>query len=159
MADWLTPEQRSRNMAAIKSTGTSPELRLGEALRELFPHRHLYAHPHLPGRPDFYLPGFRLAIFVDGCFWHGCPEHGHIPAANRDYWELKLARNMSRDHDAQLRLRELGVRTLRLWEHEVSAKTIHIAMQRIREVALAYAEGQANGRPGPITLCPRRKKH
>ena len=135
MADWLTREQRSRNMAAIRSSGTSPERRLGTALRLLFPRRRLVQQPGLPGRPDYYLPGLRLAIFADGCFWHRCPEHGRMPEDNRGYWEPKLARNAARDQMAQLELRRMGIRPIRFWEHELRAKSIEAAMRRVRRAA------------------------
>lgn len=122
-------------MAAIRSSGTAPERRLGEALRRLFPRRRLVEHAPLPGRPDYYLPGLRLAIFADGCFWHGCPEHGRTPEDNRDYWEPKLARNAERDRNAVRELRRLGVRPLRFWDHELRVRTIDDAMRRVSRAA------------------------
>jgi len=131
-------------MAAIRSFGTSPEQRLGIALRELFPRRRITEGAvTLPGKPDFYLPSLRLAIFVDGCFWHCCPEHGRMPGDNRDYWEPKLARNVARDREAVLALRRRGIRPLRLWEHEVRVKAIATAIHRVAITA---------GRP-PLQPC------
>ena len=136
MADWLTREQRARNMAAIRSSGTSPERRLGIALKALFPRRRIVERtPELPGRPDFYLPGLRLAIFADGCFWHCCPEHGRVPGDNRDYWEKKLDRNAARDREAARALRRLGIRPVRLWEHELRIKTIENGIHRVSRAA------------------------
>ena len=71
----------------------------------------------LPGKPDFIFPKFRLAVFIDGCFWHGCPEHGRVPKANNEWWRWKLDRNHARDLDTDLQLRHLGWTVLRLWEH------------------------------------------
>ncbi len=113
MPDWLTAEQRSRNMAAIRPSGTSPEARLSAALKLTFSRRKIVERAlELPGKPDFYFPGFRLAIFADGCFWHGCPEHGRMPDDNRSYWEPKLARNQARDREADGALRKAGIRPL-----------------------------------------------
>src|SRR5438034_11613724 len=102
-------------MAAIRSSGTAPERKVAELLKEVFPRRKVIERPDLPGRPDFYLPGFRIAVMVDGCFWHGCPRHGRVPDDNRTYWEPKLARNRMRDKTADRELRRLGIRPLRIW--------------------------------------------
>jgi DNA mismatch endonuclease (patch repair protein) len=71
-------------------------------------------------KPDFVFPNRKLAIFVDGCFWHGCPKCGHIPKANRIYWENKINRNINRDSKQRKALRRMGWRVLRLWEHQLS---------------------------------------
>ena len=60
----------------------------------------------------------RVAVFVDGCFWHSCPLHGRIPKSNLDYWGPKLARNRTRDHEVNLALEGLGWKVVRVWEHE-----------------------------------------
>jgi DNA mismatch endonuclease Vsr len=70
----------------------------------------------ITGVPDFYFPLRRLAVFVDGCFWHGCPRCGHIPKANRSYWSQKLARNKRRDARVGRDLRANGIRVVRIWE-------------------------------------------
>jgi DNA mismatch endonuclease (patch repair protein) len=69
-------------------------------------------------QPDVVFTRVRLVVFVDGCFWHSCPEHASQPKANSHYWEPKLARNVARDRDTDERLRALGWRVLRAWEHE-----------------------------------------
>ena len=137
MPDWLTAEQRSRNMAAIRSSGTSPEARLLAALKVTFPRRKIIERPReLPGKPDFYLPGFRLAIFADGCFWHGCPVHGRTPDDNQSYWVPKLARNKARDREAGRALRLLGIRPVRLWEHELAKAAIDGAVRKVVRASL-----------------------
>jgi DNA mismatch endonuclease (patch repair protein) len=133
--DWLTPDQRRRNMTAIRSSGTKPELTLGAALRQLFPRRLILVQPQLPGRPDYYLPGLRLAVFADGCFWHACPEHGRLPHDNRDYWAAKLARNAERDRIVIRELRAMGIRPLRFWDHELRVKSIARSAARIKRAA------------------------
>jgi DNA mismatch endonuclease (patch repair protein) len=136
MTDWLTKEQRSRNMSAIRSQGTAPEERLKHALRLRFPRRRIMQRPaSLPGRPDFYLPGLRLAIFADGCFWHGCPQHGRTPGDNVGYWAPKLARNVARAREVSRLLRAAGITPIRVWEHELKPKTIHVTMRRLTRAA------------------------
>lgn len=72
----------------------------------------------LPGTPDVVLSRARLAIFVDGCFWHGCPEHCVMPKNNRDWWATKLESNRQRDAAKDLRLESLGWTPVHVWEHE-----------------------------------------
>jgi len=74
----------------------------------------------IPGNPDFYFPKEQLAVFIDGCFWHGCVLCGHIPNKNRAFWQEKINRNRERDRRNTVKLRSQGVSVLRFWEHEVS---------------------------------------
>jgi DNA mismatch endonuclease (patch repair protein) len=69
-------------------------------------------------RPDIVFPGRRLAVFVDGCFWHACPTHGTQPRSNSTYWAEKLGRNIMRDHRVTAALRSAGWTVARFWEHE-----------------------------------------
>lgn len=71
----------------------------------------------LPGKPDFYFPEVHLAVFVDGCFWHGCPRCGHVPKTNTEFWASKLQRNVARDRLNRQRLRRDGIKSIRIWEH------------------------------------------
>lgn len=73
-------------------------------------------------RPDFVFPKLRVAVFIDGCFWHGCPLHGTKPANNRAFWRRKLARNRARDRLVDRLLRAQGWRVVRVWEHELTLK-------------------------------------
>lgn len=120
MADPFTKEKRSEIMSRIRSSGTRPE-RLGRRLLEsLFPGEEIAERPpDLPGKPDYYLPGFRLAVFIDGCFFHGCLKHLRMPEENRAYWERKIRRNRERDRRINRRLREMGILPVRIWEHEL----------------------------------------
>jgi len=72
----------------------------------------------LSGSPDMAFRGARLAVFLDGCFWHGCPDHCKAPKSNRELWEAKLRRNRERDAEVDARLAEIGWRSLRVWSHE-----------------------------------------
>jgi DNA mismatch endonuclease (patch repair protein) len=71
------------------------------------------------GSPDFYFPVEQLAVFADGCFWHGCKACGHVPAKNRPFWKAKIDSNRRRDTRTTVVLRRSGVSVLRIWEHEV----------------------------------------
>jgi DNA mismatch endonuclease (patch repair protein) len=84
--------------------------------------------PGIPCRADLVFPGARLAVFVDGCFWHGCPEHYKPPSTNAGYWSAKVTRNVDRDRRVDVALREAGWRVLRVWEHEeTSAAAARVA--------------------------------
>ena len=88
-------------------------------------------------RVDIVFPKEKLAVFVDGCFWHRCPEHATFPRANAEFWEQKLARNVERDRDTDARLRASGWQVIRIWEHvepAVAAGEIHEAVLRRRSL-------------------------
>lgn len=132
MPDMFSPEERSRIMARIRSAGTRPERRLGELLRAMLPDEEILERPpDLPGRPDFYFPRLRLAVFADGCFFHGCPRCLRMPASHRDYWRRKIRRNRERDRRTRRELRRLGVRSVRVWEHELKGSA-SAARRKIR---------------------------
>jgi DNA mismatch endonuclease, patch repair protein len=90
----------------------------------------------LPGSPDFYFLRRKLVVFVDGCFWHGCPTCGHIPHKNRQFWRTKLLRNRKRDKTVIRKLRSIGLTVFRFWEHDIQddvAKCVRmIAGTRVR---------------------------
>src|SRR5215469_12707664 len=113
---------RSANMKANRRTDTKPELALRRALHGLgYRYRkdlRLDLASGVRVRPDIVFTARRVAVFVDGCFWHCCPEHGSQPAANSWYWEPKLLRNVERDRAADAALDEAGWTVIRLWEHE-----------------------------------------
>lgn len=111
------PLTRSEAMARVRSKNTAAELTLRRALWEKG--LRYRVHAKLPGTPDLVFPGPRVAVFVDGCFWHGCKLHYTAPRANREFWAAKLARNISRDARVDLELAGLGWTVLRIWEHEV----------------------------------------
>ncbi|TLW92409.1 very short patch repair endonuclease [Saccharomonospora piscinae] len=77
-------------------------------------------HPGLPGRPDIVFTRAKVAVFVDGCFWHRCPEHSTVPRNNRDWWQAKFDRNTARDRAKDAELAALGWRVLHVWEHEAT---------------------------------------
>jgi DNA mismatch endonuclease (patch repair protein) len=117
--DIWTPEKRSEVMSANRSTGTKPELELQIIVRRALPRWKVQNHPtSLVGRPDLYLPSLRLAIFVEGCFWHACPQHGTVPKSNIDYWGPKLKANVVRDRRVERQLRRQGLSVWHVWEHD-----------------------------------------
>lgn len=116
---------KSEQMARVRSAETGPELTLRRAVWSMGARYRL--RPRLPGTPDLVFPRARLAIFVDGCFWHGCPEHYRAPKANADYWRAKVECNMSRDRRVDKELVATDWRVLRLWEHEIRADAEGVA--------------------------------
>ena len=116
MVDRISKEKRSKIMSAIRSKDTKPELTLRKALwSKGLRFRIQYGNEKI----DIAFPSRKLAIFVDGCFWHGCPMHSHIPKSNREYWLPKLRKNKERDKAKGKRLRVDGWKVLRFWEHEL----------------------------------------
>lgn len=106
----------SRQMSRMPRRNTKPELLLrrelhGRGLR-------FRLHPPLPGRPDLVFTRAKIAVFVDGCFWHGCPEHGTLPKNNREWWREKIDGNIRRDRLKDEALGLLGWEVLHVWEHE-----------------------------------------
>jgi len=115
------PPIRSKAMSAVRSKGNrTTEVTFRMALMRAGLRGWKLHARHLPGNPDFYFPEYRLAVFIDGCFWHGCPKHGHIPATNPEYWKAKIRINRQRDRRKKDHLGRLGVHTLRMWEHALS---------------------------------------
>lgn len=117
MADVFSKRKRSQVMAAIRSTGNrTTELRFAAILRAhgITGWRR---HQPLPGKPDFVFPKERIAVFVDGCFWHGCRWHCRMPKSRRTFWLPKIERNKERDRAVYKFLRKKGWRVFRVWEH------------------------------------------
>src|SRR5438552_356988 len=119
MPDLYSAATRSYVMSRIRGRNTKAEILLRHALWSAGL-RGYRTHGSLPGRPDIIVTRVRLAIFVDGCFWHSCPKCLiRMPASRIDYWRPKLRRNKLRDRRVRGELRRLDWMTLRLWEHEV----------------------------------------
>lgn len=117
LADDRTPAQRAETMRRVKGSNTSCEVRLRSAL-----HRRGLRYSlrkQLPGKPDIVFVRAKVAVFVDGCFWHGCPQHCRRPSSNTTYWHAKIDRNMARDERIAKELRAQGWRVIRVWEHDV----------------------------------------
>lgn len=126
---------RSEQMARIPGEDTSPERLLCAALSR----RGLVfdTHARTPvGRPDVVIPAVHLAVFIDGCFWHGCPEHYVRPRTRTGFWSAKLVENTTRDRRQTAELERQGWRVVRAWEHEV-----FVALDEVVDRIVAAAQG------------------
>jgi DNA mismatch endonuclease (patch repair protein) len=119
MSDNVSKRKRSEVMSKVRSRGNERTevvlLRILRAYRIVGWRR----HANLPGTPDFSFREHRVAVFVDGCFWHACPKHRVTPIQNRAFWIRKFTRNVSRDKATNRSLRRAGWRVIRIWEHEL----------------------------------------
>ncbi|MEA3640227.1 MAG: very short patch repair endonuclease [Lamprobacter sp.] len=115
--DVLNKVQRSYCMSRIRSRDTTPEVLLRKALWKRGLRYRI--HHSLPGRPDIVFPSRRIAIFVDGCFWHRCPKHWQAPKNNAEFWEQKIGLNEARDAQVNRQLEAKGWKVIRVWEHEI----------------------------------------
>jgi DNA mismatch endonuclease (patch repair protein) len=119
MVDVFSPKFRSEIMAKVKGRDNrATELRLLRTLQK-YKIRGWRRRSTIFGNPDFVFPASRLAVFVDGCFWHGCPVHGSKPKSNRAFWMRKLSKNRQRDRLVKKSLTKSGWRVLRIWQHEL----------------------------------------
>lgn len=139
MSDVFSSRERSRIMSLVRSRGNeNTELLLARILRAnaVKGWRRNY---RLFGNPDFVFPDARLAVFVDGCFWHSCRRHRSVPSTNRDFWTKKLRRNRSRDRLVTRTLRLRGWRVLRIWQHELQRKYRRSLIRRLQNALLIDA--------------------
>ena len=144
MADIYTRAQRSALMARIRSRGNATtEGALARVFRAEgitgWRRQQVVRGRDRAGcafrtRPDFVFRACRLAVFVDGCFWHGCPAHGGKPSGRRAFWREKFAANRARDRRDTRNLRRAGWRVVRLWEHALRAKARLALLARLRRV-------------------------
>lgn len=120
MKDPLSKRERSALMSKVRSRGNQSTERSVEAVLRANKIKGWKKHAkNVPGRPDFYFPKARLAVFVDGCFWHACPKCGRIPKSRVSFWAAKIAGNQKRDNRIRRLLWKKGFAVLRIWEHEV----------------------------------------
>lgn len=123
MPDVFTKAKRSAVMSQIRGRGNKAT---EVAMINLFRQHHITGwrrNQKVFGKPDFLFRWNRLALFVDGCFWHGCPKHYKIPAGNRAFWKKKFAVNKTRDRRVNRELRKLGWRVMRIWEHDLAERS------------------------------------
>ena len=131
MADTWSAEKRSAVMSLVKSHGNkSTELKLIKLFRAAGITGWRRKQDML-GKPDFVFRALHVAVFVDGCFWHGCPIHGRIPKSRLDFWMPKLAANKIRDYKVNRELRRKGWRVVRLWECDLTKIRSSRALCRI----------------------------
>lgn len=132
MTDDMTPEQRSMTMGRIRSKGNkSTEVRMIELL-EANSISGWQPGEDLFGKPDLIFPDYKVAVFLDGCFWHGCYKCYKAPATNAEYWKQKIKRNRKRDRLVTKRLEEEGWRVLRIWEHAL--KRPKLVVNRVKKM-------------------------
>jgi DNA mismatch endonuclease (patch repair protein) len=130
--------EASLRMARVRQKGTSAEMGVRRALHA----KGLRYRLHVPliAKPrrvaDIVFPSARVAVFVDGCFWHGCPEHASWPKSNADFWREKIETNRARDADTDQRLRAMGWKVVRIWAHEDVGK----AANRIGSLVYSRSE-------------------
>lgn len=127
----------SRRMQQLGRRDTAPELSLRSALHASgLRYRVAYPVPGIPRRSiDIAFTKRRVAVFVDGCFWHGCPEHGTRPRANKGWWQEKLKANTARDADTTSHLEHLGWHVVRVWEHEPPETAARAVLAALRNRA------------------------
>jgi len=140
---WATNAATRRSMLGNRGRDTQPELLVRRALhaqgfRFRVDHR---PDPSLRTRADIVFTKRRVAVYVDGCFWHGCPAHATQPKANADYWIPKLARNVERDLETTRALEERGWVVLRFWSHE----PVDAVVSRIRDLLRPGDTGPSTG--------------
>lgn len=114
---------------------TKPEVALRQALHRLgYRFRVAYPVPGIPRRSvDVAFPSLKVAVFVDGCFWHACPEHGVPPRNNAQWWQSKLGKNVQRDRETDLALASKGWAVLRIWEHVPTAAAAAEVVAKLEE--------------------------
>ncbi len=130
MKDVLNPQQRSYCMSQIKGKNTKPEVLLRKAIWKIGLRFRL--NYKLYGKPDITFPGKKTVIFIDGCFWHGCPKHHIRPKTNKKFWKEKIGKNIKRDKEVNKYLKKKGWHVLRFWEHQID-KDIHACVKRISD--------------------------
>ncbi len=139
---------RSRNMQANRRANTKPEVILRSALHRLgYRYRKdllLRLDDGVRVRPDIVFTARKVAVFVDGCFWHACPDHGRQPTVNEWYWTPKLARNVERDRKVTNALTAAGWHVVRVWEHETTAAAIEAVTSAIKRSSNTRAKVSAN---------------
>jgi DNA mismatch endonuclease (patch repair protein) len=131
---WASTPGTAKSMRSNRGRDTSLELRVRRELHQRGLRYRVDIAPlkGLRSRADVVFTRRRIAVYLDGCFWHGCPVHGVIPTAHSDYWQPKLARNMERDRQATHALQDAGWTVLRFWEHEDTASVVEAIRAEVR---------------------------
>jgi len=133
--------QRSHIMRAVRShNNKSTELRFRSALIRARIRGWRIRPCKIVGHPDFYFPKYRIAIFVDGCFWHGCHACGHVPKSNRAFWATKIKLNTARDRRNAAILESKDITVLRFWEHDLRTNILSCIQRLIARFALTDGE-------------------
>ena len=148
--------ETSRRMAKVRQKGTDAEVALRRELyRNGLRYRVDFDILKKPRRvADVAFPGLKIAVFIDGCFWHGCPEHATWPKQNAEFWRQKIEANRVRDADTNARLRDIGWTVLRFWEHESPID----AAETIARVVAAAQCGNINQRQCETDILKKKNK-
>lgn len=141
MSDNHTPEQRHRNMAAVQSASTKPEMTLRRALWHRG-FRYRVNCKYLPGKPDIVLPKYRTAVFVHGCFWHGHKDCKYytVPETNKDFWKAKILRNQTRDQEVWRKLEAKGWNVIIVWECQLNKAVLEDTVFRVAQEIVQNGE-------------------
>jgi DNA mismatch endonuclease (patch repair protein) len=137
MPDIFTKQKRSELMSRVRGKGNkATELRLIQVSRAngITGWRR---SSKLPGKPDFVFPKLKTAVFVDGCFWHGCPKHATWPKNRAAFWLAKITGNKARDRKVNRLLRAKGWKVARVWEHELKRRDEAKLVRRLQKLLLA----------------------
>ncbi|MEV6771068.1 very short patch repair endonuclease [Nocardia sp. NPDC051030] len=129
----VTDAVTSARMSRQRRVGTKPEIALRRELHRRGK-RFFVDRAPLPGlrrRADIVFPRRKVAVYVDGCFWHSCPEHATFPKNNAEFWSAKLAGNVARDRDTDERLRAAGWTVVRVWEHEGADSAADLVLRAV----------------------------
>jgi DNA mismatch endonuclease (patch repair protein) len=146
MVDNLKPADRRKTMQAVKGKGTRLERRLFSILAAMRLNGWKKNVANVVGKPDVIFPTRRVAIFVDGCFWHGCPYcHRKLPVTNRKYWRRKIERNIALAKSTNRKLRDDGWIVIRIWEHALQ-NSKHIEKIKTKLHAAITQETKRNDR-------------
>ena len=149
MGDVVTPEQRHKCMARIRSKNTKPEIMVR---KYLFARGFRYRKNvrRLPGTPDIVLRKYRTVIFVNGCFWHGhegC-RYSHLPKSNVEFWRNKIERNKKRDLRERVELRRMGWHVIQVWECQLKPKEREMTLRSIEQALYEiYLQDRAPRKP------------
>jgi DNA mismatch endonuclease (patch repair protein) len=118
MTDKLTKEQRSYCMSRIRAQNTLPEIKFRKFIWKKGTRGYRIKNK-ISGKPDLYFPRKKVAVFLDGCFWHKCPKCFVKPKSKNEYWDQKIENNMMRDKKINAKLRKEGITVIRIWEHDI----------------------------------------
>ena len=147
MVDRVTKEVRSKIMAMVPTKGTKTELALRKAIWTVGLRGWKANVSSVLGRPDIAFSRWRIAVFVDGCFWHGCKKCKNIPESNREYWESHIRENKKRDRRIDRKLRSNGWLVIRFWEHELKENL----PKCVEKVADSYRSRNTGWQPNNIS--------
>lgn len=133
---FVVREETAKSMRANRSAETKPERRLRRALWAMGTRGYRKNDKRWPGKPDLYFASAGLCVYVNGCFWHGCPRCSRTlkPATNQAYWEAKIARNQERDAEVAEALELLGLRRMVVWECELKADLPSVVLRILEAI-------------------------